>query len=67
LLRFAVTRHPTPERLAHQIAEAIPWDHAPKYIARDDDQAFGSVFTRRIQAMGIRDQPTSFRLLSQNG
>ena len=31
------------------------------------DRAFGSVFTRRIQAMGIRDRPTSFRSLWQNG
>ena len=58
---FAVTRHPTAEWLARQITEAFPWDRAPTYIVRDNDRAFGSVFTRRIQAMGIRDRPTSFR------
>jgi len=53
--------------LARQITEAFPWDRAPTYIVRDNDRAFGSVFTRRIQAMGIRDRPTSFRSPWQNG
>jgi hypothetical protein len=67
LLWFAVTRHPTAEWLARQITEAFPWDRAPTYIVRDNDRAFGSVFKRRIQAMGIRDRPTSFRSPWQNG
>jgi hypothetical protein len=67
LLWFAVTRHPTAEWLARQITEAFPWDRAPTYIVRDNDRAFASVFTRRIQAMGIRDRPTSFRSPWQNG
>jgi hypothetical protein len=67
LLWFAVTRHPTAEWLAHQMTEAFPWDRAPAYIVRDNDRAFGSVFTRRLQAMGIRDRPTSFRSPWQNG
>jgi transposase InsO family protein len=67
LLWFAVTRYPTAEWLAHQITEAFPWDGAPAYIVRDNDGAFGSVFTRRLQAMGIRDRPTSFRSPWQNG
>ena len=61
LLWFAVTRHPTAEWLTFQITEAFPWDRAPTYIVRDNDRAFGGVFTRRIQAMGIQDRPTSFR------
>jgi hypothetical protein len=67
LLWFAVTRHPTAEWLAQQITEAFPWDSAPTYLARDNDRAFGSVFKRRIRAMGIRDRPTSFRSPWQNG
>jgi Integrase core domain len=67
LLWFAVTWHPTAEWVARQITEAFPWDRAPTYIVRDNDRAFGSVFTRRIQAMGIRDRPTSFRSPWQNG
>ena len=40
---------------------------APTYIVRDNDTAFGGVFKRRIQAMSIRDRPTSFRSPWQNG
>jgi hypothetical protein len=67
LLWFAVTRNPTAEWLARQITEAFPWDTAPKYLIRDNDRAFGSVFKARVRAMGIRDRPTSFRSPWQNG
>jgi hypothetical protein len=67
LLWFAVTRNPTAEWLALQITQAFPWDTAPKYLIRDNDGAFGAVFKARVQAMGIRDRPTSFRSPWQNG
>jgi hypothetical protein len=38
LLWFEVTRHPTAERLARQIAEAFPWTSAPTYLVRDADK-----------------------------
>ena len=67
LIWYAVTAHPTAEWLARQITEAFPWDTLPKYLVRDNDRAFGSVFQARIRAMGIRDRPTSFRSPWQNG
>jgi transposase InsO family protein len=67
LLGFAVTEHPTAEWLACQITEAFPWDTAPKYLIRDNDRAFGGAFKARVRAMGIRDQPTSYRAPWQNG
>src|SRR5262249_11593511 len=67
LLWFAVTGNPTAEWLARQITEAFPWDKAPKYLIRDNDRAFGAVFTARVRAMGIRDRPTSFHSPWQNG
>jgi hypothetical protein len=66
LLWLAVTRNPTAEWLARQITEAFPWDRAPKYLIRDNDQAFGIAFKARLRAMGIRDRPTSFRSPWQN-
>jgi hypothetical protein len=66
-LGFAVTEHPTAEWLAHQITEAFPWDTAPKYLIGDKDRAFGGVFKARVHAMGIRDQPVSYRSPWQNG
>jgi Integrase core domain len=66
LLWFAVTRHPTAEWLARQIVEAFPWDTAPTYLVRDNDRAYGEVFTRRVRTMGIRDRPIAPRSPWQN-
>jgi transposase InsO family protein len=45
---------------------SLPWDTAPKYLIRDDDGAYGEIFTRRLRAMGIRDRPTAPRSPWQN-
>ena len=67
LLWFEVTRHPTAEWLARQIAEAFPWTSAPAYLVRDNDRAYGHVFTSRVRGMGIRDRPISPGSPWQNG
>jgi transposase InsO family protein len=67
LLWFEVTRHPTAEWLARQITEAFPWGSAPKYLIRDNDRAYGQVFTSRLRAMGIRDRPIGPGSPWQNG
>ncbi len=67
LLWYEVTRHPTAEWLARQITEAFPWTSAPTYLIRDNDRAYGRVFTARIQAMGIRDRPITPKSPWQNG
>jgi hypothetical protein len=50
LLWIEVTRHPTAEWLARQITEAFPWTSAPAYLVRDNDGAYGHVFTSRVRA-----------------
>ena len=67
LLWFEVTRHPTAKWLARQITEAFPWASAPTYLVRDNDSAYGHVFTSRVRAMGIRDRPISPGSPWQNG
>src|SRR5262245_44885157 len=67
LLWFEVSRHPTAAWLARQITEAFPWASAPIYLVRDNDGAYGHVFSRRVTAMGIRDRPISPRSPWQNG
>jgi hypothetical protein len=52
-----VTTNPTAEWVARQITEAFPWDMAPRYMIRDRDRIYGIVVTRRLRAMGIRDNP----------
>jgi transposase InsO family protein len=66
LLWFAVTKHPTAEWLAQQIAEAFPWDTAPRYLIRDNDSAYGQAVTKRVRGMGIRDRPIAPRSPWQN-
>ena len=67
LLWCEVTRHPTAEWLARQITEAFPWASAPAYLVRDNDRAYGDIFTSRVRAMGIRDRPISPGSPWQNG
>jgi transposase InsO family protein len=57
LVWINVTTHPTAEWVARQITEAFPWNEAPRYMIRDRDRIYGSVVTRRLRAMGIRDRP----------
>ncbi len=62
LLWFEVTRHPTAEWLAQQITEAFPWASAPAYLVRDNDRAYGHVFTSRIRTMGDSQAPADLCL-----
>src|SRR6202795_1351934 len=62
-----VTTNPTAEWIARQITEAFPWDDAPRYLIRDRDRIYGTIVTRRLSAMGIRDKPTALASPWQNG
>jgi transposase InsO family protein len=67
LVWINVTANPTAEWIARQITEAFPWDKAPQYLIRDRDRIYGTVFTRRLRAMGIRDKPIAPASPWQNG
>src|SRR2546421_4281269 len=67
LVWINVTANPTAEWVARQITEAFPWDEAPRHPIRDRDRIYGSVVTRRLRAMGIRDKPTAPASPWQNG
>ena len=58
-LVWIITANPTAEWIARQITEAFPWDDAPRYLIRDRDRIYGTIVTRRLRAMGIRDKPTA--------
>src|SRR4030081_2828022 len=67
LVWINVTTNPTAEWIARQITEAFPWDGAPRYMIRDRDRIYGTVVTRRLRAMGIRDKPIAPASPWQNG
>ncbi len=67
LVWINVTTNPTAEWVARQITEAFPWDIAPGYMIRDRDRVYGTVVTRRLRAMGIRDKPIAPASPWQNG
>src|SRR3981081_1310841 len=64
---ISVTTNPTAEWVARPITEAFPWDGAPGYMIRDRDRIYGTVVTRRLRAMGIRDNPIAPASPWQNG
>jgi hypothetical protein len=61
ILWLGVTAHPTSEWIANQLTQAYGWERTPRYPIRDRDSCYGSVFTRRLRSLGIRDHPTSPR------
>src|SRR5271168_909751 len=67
LVWINVTTNPTAEWVARQITEAFPWDGAPRYMIRDRDRIYGTVVTRRLRTMGIRDKPIAPASPWQNG
>jgi transposase InsO family protein len=67
LVWINVTTNPTAEWVARQITEAFPWDGAARYMIRDRDRIYGTVVTRRLRAMGIREKPIAPASPWQNG
>src|SRR5260370_15885240 len=57
LLWFAVTKHPTAEWLAQQIAEAFPRDIAPHYLILRNDRTYGQAFANQLRTMVRHDRP----------
>src|SRR4029450_11979872 len=47
VLHVNVTAAPTAQWTAQQLVEAFPWDTAPRYLLRDRDAVYGSVFSTR--------------------
>src|SRR5450830_1775884 len=67
LVWINVTTNPTAEWIARQLTEAFPLDQAPRYLIRDRDRIYGTIVTRGMRAMGIRDKPTAPASPWQNG
>jgi transposase InsO family protein len=55
------------EWIAREITEAFPWNEAPRYLNRDRDRIYGTIFIRRLRATGIRDKSIAPGSPWQNG
>src|SRR5271167_3570069 len=66
IVRFDVTRHLTAGWLSRQVTEAFPWDTAPRFLLRDRDASYGSIYRKRVEAMGISEVVTAPRSPWQN-
>ncbi len=55
IVHFNVTEHPTAQWTAQQIVETFPWDSVPRYLLRDRDCIYGTVFQERVSHMGIEE------------
>ena len=66
VLHFNVTTNPTAAWTAQQIAEAFPWDEAPRYLLRDRDAIYGEAFRHRVNGIGVEEVPTAPRSPWQN-
>jgi len=66
VLHVNVTDAPTAPWTAQQIVEAFPWDTAPRYLLRDRDAIYGTVFSSRGQSLGIHEVKIAPRSPWQN-
>ena len=66
IVRFDVTHNPTAGWSSRQVTEAFPWETAPRFLLRDRDASYGSIFTKRVEAMGITEVVTAPRSPWQN-
>ena len=66
VVHFNVTENPTAQWTAQQIAEALPWDSAPKYLLLDRDAIYGGAFQNRVHGMGIKQVVSAPRSPWQN-
>lgn len=66
VLHFNVNASPTSEWTAQQIADAFPWDTAPRFLPHDRDCIYGDAFRQTVQGLGIREILTAPRSPWQN-
>jgi hypothetical protein len=59
VVHFNMTEHPIAQWTAQQVVEAFPWDEAPRYMVRDRDCVYGTLFQKRLHSMGIEEVVTA--------
>ena len=65
-IHFALTTNPNAEWTAQQLVGAFPWDSAPRYLLRDRDVIYWTVFGDAARSSGIREILTAAKSPWQN-
>ncbi|MEO8288784.1 MAG: integrase core domain-containing protein [Chloroflexota bacterium] len=66
IVHFRVTRRPTDEWAAQQLREATPYGERPKFLIRDNDSKYGTIFSRMAEVSGIEVLRTPFKAPKAN-
>ncbi len=66
LLHANITTNPTSAWTAQHIRQAFPYDTVPRFLLRDNDSIYGTVFQRTVESMGIAPLRTAYRSPWQN-
>jgi hypothetical protein len=66
VVHFNATRYPTARWTGQQIADAFPFDEAPRFMIRDRDGIYGHDFRERVKHMNIEEVITAPRSPWQN-
>jgi transposase InsO family protein len=66
VLHFNVTKHPTAEWTAQQVVEACAFETPGRFLVRDNDRVYGTVFRSRVSRLGLDQVRTAFRSPWQN-
>jgi putative transposase len=61
VVHFNITEAPTATWTAQQMISAFPDETAPRYLLRDRDSIYGSVFVQRVEGMGTKEKLISPR------
>lgn len=66
LVHFNVTEGPSARWTAQQVADAFPYDSAPRFLHRDRDSIYARSFVTRVASMGIEQVVSAPRSPWQN-
>ncbi len=66
ILSINVTSSPSAAWTANQVAQAFPWESAPRYLLRDRDGIYGKHFRGRVRNLGIEEVVIARRSPWQN-
>jgi putative transposase len=62
-----VTAHPTADWTLQQFREALPGDHAYRYVIHDRDRIFSKEMDKMVEALGVKVLRTPVRAPKANG